>query len=94
LYKKSIDSQAIVNIVVECTWVTPGDTMMADEVLTVAEVASRLRVSEYSVRNWLRAGRLRGYRPGGTKAGWRVRISDLERFIAEAEGAGRRESPQ
>jgi excisionase family DNA binding protein len=66
--------------------------VMADEeVLTVPEVAKRLRLSEYSVRNYLRAGRLRGYRPGGTRAGWRIPMSELQRFIAEAQG---REEPQ
>ena len=56
--------------------------VMADErLLTVAEVAERLQVSEYTVREWLRTGRLRGHRLGGTKLGWRVRPSDLAQFI-------------
>jgi len=56
--------------------------IMADErLLTVPEVAERLRVSEFTVRVWLRQRKLTGYRPGGTKAGWRVRESDLEQFI-------------
>jgi excisionase family DNA binding protein len=60
--------------------------VMADEeVLTVPEVAQRLRVTEGSVREWLRTGRLRGFRPGGTKAGWRVPRSSLQAFI-EASG--------
>jgi excisionase family DNA binding protein len=59
--------------------------MTGEEVLTVPEVAQRLRVSEYSVRSLLRNGRLRGYRPGGTKTGWRVRASEVQRFIADAE---------
>ncbi len=60
---------------------------MADEqVLTVPEVAERLRVSTATVTNWLREGRLRGYRIGGTKAGWRIESEDLERFIAERKG--------
>jgi hypothetical protein len=28
--------------------------------------------------------KLRGYRPGGTKIGWRIRKHDLERFIVPA----------
>ena len=60
--------------------------MTSDELLTVPEVARRLRVTEQSIRNWLREGRLRGYRPGGTKAGWRIRTTELERFLAEREG--------
>jgi len=54
--------------------------------LNVPEVAKRLRISEFSVRNYLRAGRLRGYRPGGKRAGWRIPVSELKSFIAEAGG--------
>lgn len=57
--------------------------MTEERYLTVHEVAIRMRVTEYTVRNWLRSGRLVGYRPGGTKAGWRIKESDLERFIHE-----------
>jgi excisionase family DNA binding protein len=67
---------------------------MTDEtLLTVAEVATRLRTHPITVRRWLNAGRLHGFRPGGTKTGWRIRASELERFIAEREGssAGRAE---
>ena len=60
--------------------------MVDEDVLTVPEVAQRLRLSEDTVRIWLRSGRLRGFRPGGTKAGWRVRASDMKRFITDAEG--------
>jgi excisionase family DNA binding protein len=55
--------------------------MVDERALTVPEVAQRLRVTAWTVREWLRAGRLRGYRPGGTKAGWRVDASDLAAFI-------------
>jgi len=57
--------------------------MVDEQVLTVPEVADRLRVSAATVTNWLREGRLRGYRIGGTKAGWRIEGADVERFIAE-----------
>jgi len=53
------------------------------QLLTVPEVAARLRLGEESVRRWLRQGRLRGIQPGGTKIGWRVTESELERFIRE-----------
>lgn len=57
---------------------------MADEqVLTVPEVADRLRVSTATVTNWLREGRLLGYRIGGTKAGWRIESADVDRFITD-----------
>jgi excisionase family DNA binding protein len=55
--------------------------------LTVEEVAARLRAQPETVRRWLRAGELRGARPGGKKLGWRVTEADLRRFL-EARGAG------
>lgn len=59
---------------------------MANETqLTVREVAERLRTHEETVRRWLKAGRLKGYRPGGDKTGWRIRESALEEFIAAHE---------
>ncbi|MGD9893134.1 MAG: helix-turn-helix domain-containing protein [Dehalococcoidia bacterium] len=60
--------------------------MTDDRTFTVGEVAARLRVSTATVTNWLRDGRLRGYRIGGTRAGWRVEANDLDRFIAERKG--------
>ncbi len=56
-------------------------TMVDERLFSVPEVADRLRVTEETVRTWLRSGRLRGLRPGGRRAGWRVRESDLARFI-------------
>jgi excisionase family DNA binding protein len=54
---------------------------MNERLLTVREVAERLRSSPETVRRWLRRGRLRGFRPGGTKLGYRVPESELQRFI-------------
>ncbi len=48
--------------------------------MKVDEVAKRLRVSEETVRNWLRAGHLKGTRVGGRRAGWRVPVSEVERM--------------
>lgn len=56
-------------------------SMTEDTLLTVHEVADRLRMHPVTVRNWLREGRLRGYRFGSDKMGWRVKQSDLEQFI-------------
>ena len=61
-------------------------TMADKRLFTVAQVAERLQVSERTVLNWLRAGRLQGYRLGGTKAGWRIEEPDLDQFIAELKG--------
>ena len=49
--------------------------------LTVREVAARVRAHEVTVRRWLETGRLKGYRPGGRKLGWRVPSSEVERFL-------------
>lgn len=52
---------------------------MSEELLTVEEVAARLRVHPASVRYWLRQGHLKGVRAGRQ---WRIRPSDLEAFLA------------
>ena len=57
--------------------------MNDQRLLTVREVAERLRSSPETVRRWLRQGKLRGFRPGGTKLGYRVPESELQRFLAE-----------
>jgi excisionase family DNA binding protein len=57
--------------------------MSEERLLTVREVAERIRSSPETVRRWLRQGKLRGFRPGGTKLGYRVPESELQRFLAE-----------
>ena len=52
--------------------------------LTVPEVAQRIRVSPELVRRWLRDGRLRGVRLGGTRLGWRIPDDEVERFLFAA----------
>lgn len=47
---------------------------------TVSEVAERLRLHQQTIREWLRTGKLRGVRLGGTKAGWRVPAEEIERL--------------
>ena len=59
--------------------------MNEQRLLTVREVAERLRSSPETVRRWLRQGKLRGFRPGGTKLGYRVSESELQRFIASSQ---------
>ena len=59
--------------------------MTADEILTVDEVAERLKVRPPTVKGWLREGRLRGFRLGGPKSEWRIRLSALEQYIADQE---------
>jgi excisionase family DNA binding protein len=60
-----------------------------DRALTVPEVAERLSLAQWTVRQWLRTGKLRGYQIGGRRAGWRVDESDLRAFIEQAKQAGR-----
>lgn len=54
---------------------------------TSGGVAARVRTTEDTVRRWLRQGRLKGFMPGGTKLGYRIAESELERFLrGGAEG--------
>ena len=55
--------------------------MTDDRLLTVADIAARLGAHEETIRSWLREGRLKGIRPGGTKLGWRIAESELRRFL-------------
>jgi len=62
--------------------------MSEQRLLTVREVAERIRSSPETVRRWLRQGKLRGFRPGGTKLGYRVPESELQRFLqGQASGS-------
>jgi excisionase family DNA binding protein len=62
-------------------------TAMAEELLRVPQVAERLGLSPATVLAWLRAGRLKGFRAGGTRAGWRIPASEIERFITDGLAA-------
>ena len=54
---------------------------MADENwLTVEEIAARLKVTEQTVRRWLRSGALVGRNFSG-RTGYRVREVDLQHFL-------------
>ncbi len=48
---------------------------MAEELLTVKEVAARLKLNPQTVRRWIRSGRLRGVRIGAR--GWRIRSEEI-----------------
>ena len=61
---------------------------MEDELLTVPEVATLLKLNEQTVRRWLRTGRLRGVSLGSRQAGWRVRRSDVDEFLGIDRGEG------
>ena len=61
--------------------------MQGDGLLTVNEVADRLRVDPETVRRMLRAGRLRGSMPVSPRAGWRIPESEVQRIIEEGKAA-------
>lgn len=67
--------------------------MNEQRLLTVREVAERLRSSPETVRRWLRQGKLRGFRPGGTKLGYRVSESELQHFIQRSLADQHESSP-
>ena len=51
-----------------------------DKLLTVSEVADRLKVERRTVIRWIRENRLRGFKLGQGRF-WRVRERDLKKFI-------------
>lgn len=55
---------------------------MNDELLTVNEVAQILKIHPFTIRLWLKQGKLSGVKIGGR---WRVRRSALEGFIGEVK---------
>ena len=54
-----------------------------DRLLTVPEVAERLRVTPETIRRWLRAGKLQGVLMGGDRSGYRVRESEAARVASQ-----------
>ena len=63
---------------------------MEQTMLTVDQVAERLKVNEQTVRRWLREGQLEGVAFGG-RTGWRISEADLQAFLDArrfAQGAG------
>ncbi len=55
---------------------------MDERLYTVTEVAALLRLNAQTVRRWLRTGRLKGISMGSDQAGWRVRQSELDAYLA------------
>ena len=72
--------------------------MPRDQYQTVREVADRLKVSEATVRGWIRDGALRAIEVG---KGWRVADTDFEAFLqshasrtrTDSDDNGEREGP-
>jgi excisionase family DNA binding protein len=63
--------------------------MVEERLLTVQEVASRLRASPDTIRRWLRQGRMHGLLPGGDRMGYRIPESEVRRFLAESRKSSR-----
>jgi len=66
---------------------TAEEIIMSQSVLTVPEVAERLRLNEETVRRWLRTGKIQGVRLGGTRAGYRIPASEVDRLLGTAEAS-------
>lgn len=66
--------------------------MVDTELLTVEEVASKIKATPTTVRRWLHSGKLRGVRLGGTKLGWRIPTSEVTRLLASQGLSQTRES--
>ena len=50
------------------------------ELLTVSEIAHKLKLHPHTIYNYLRLGIIPGHRLG-TRKGWRVKREDLDKFI-------------
>jgi excisionase family DNA binding protein len=66
-----------------------------DRLLSVAEVSKLLSVTEPTVREWIKEGKLKAHRAGARF--WRIRQSEVERMLSQqdstrpsAQGPGRR----
>ena len=53
-----------------------------NEILTIAEIAEQLRVSNRTVRNWIDSGNLKAFKFG---LQYRVNKKDFEEFIKNSE---------
>jgi excisionase family DNA binding protein len=60
---------------------------MSDRFLTPEDAAKRLSISPKTLRDWFRAGKIRGVKAGRL---WRIRESDLEAYMADPQGNGRK----
>ena len=56
--------------------------MAEEHMLTVREVAERLRAHPETIREWIRQGTLHGVQPGGKKLGYRIPASEVTRLLS------------
>jgi excisionase family DNA binding protein len=52
-----------------------------EDLLTVEQAAAKLQIAPKTLKDWLRAGRIKGVRLGKL---WRVKESDLEAFVNQS----------
>lgn len=60
-------------------------TALEDRMLKVSEAAERLRVTEETVRRWLRSKKLKGTKISATRGGYRIPTSEVERMLKGEE---------
>ena len=53
-----------------------------EKILTPEEAAEALSVSVFTIKKWLRAGKLKGVKAGRV---WRIREKDLIEFLEESQ---------
>lgn len=56
---------------------------VTEKLYTVEEVADIVKVTEWTVREWLKAGSLVGFK---VKRAWRIKESDFKTFLNERHG--------
>jgi excisionase family DNA binding protein len=54
-----------------------------NKLFTVAEIAHVLQLNELTIRRYLKAGQLKGFKVGRF---WRIEADELERFIQGGKG--------
>ena len=55
--------------------------METDALLTVKEVAERLRLNPRTILRWIKAGKLHAIGFGSDRAGYRIRASEVELLL-------------
>lgn len=63
-----------------------GEYRVADQLLSVSQVADVIGVNPEAVRVWIRSGLLDGIYLGGS-VGYRIERKDLDRFLLSRKGA-------
>ena len=64
---------------------------MSNELMTVKDLAQRLKVTEITIRRWLARGQLTGI---DTPAGWRFEEKDIQAWIDQHRNHSVKEQPE